>query len=320
MALRLAGEPCGVLRGADALGWLRQVAAWDALPGLRVDQQGTGRIVDFQDGGASKLHILDGGRVVVADSIEVGNIPASGANALLRLPYQKWLSGRTSANTSDVDLVRVDGDKVELGSGSTVVKTATALEVGAAPALSGAFRAPSGGALMARNAANSADLAAAVIDGSNNLQLGANGTGNNVASIILGSSSVVNDVLCRWRVDALNGIKNSGGNFGGAVKLLEGVSYPYAAKSANYTATTNDYYLAADASGAGVTITLPSAVSAEAGFTLVIKKADSSGNAVTVSAQGGQTVDGAGSYTLAALWKFVAVISDGANWHVIGAN
>jgi len=69
MALRLAGEPFLAIQGADNQGWVREVTAQDALPGLKIDQQGTGRVFDFQDGGVSKLYLPDGGNVTVAGSL-----------------------------------------------------------------------------------------------------------------------------------------------------------------------------------------------------------------------------------------------------------
>ncbi len=69
MALRLAGESLLAIRGADNQGWVREITAQDALPGLKIDQQGTGRVFDFQDGGASKMYLPDGGNVTVAGSL-----------------------------------------------------------------------------------------------------------------------------------------------------------------------------------------------------------------------------------------------------------
>ncbi len=69
MALRLAGQPYPVIQGADAQGWLREVTANDTTPGLKVNQQGPGRIFDFQDGGASKLYLPDGGNVTLVGSL-----------------------------------------------------------------------------------------------------------------------------------------------------------------------------------------------------------------------------------------------------------
>ncbi len=69
MPLRLAGESYIPIQGADGQGWVREIAALDSKPGLKVDQQGTGRVFDFQDGGVSKLYLPDGGNVSVVGSL-----------------------------------------------------------------------------------------------------------------------------------------------------------------------------------------------------------------------------------------------------------
>ncbi|MBI2935588.1 MAG: hypothetical protein HYY31_02075 [Chloroflexi bacterium] len=105
MALRLAGEALDIL-GVGNSGYLREIAAADALPGLKVNQTGTGRIVEFQDGGTNKLHILDGGRVVVADSVEIGANPAT--NGEIRLPNGGEVNWRNAANTANFTGIRIN--------------------------------------------------------------------------------------------------------------------------------------------------------------------------------------------------------------------
>ncbi|MBI4338596.1 MAG: hypothetical protein HY680_01440 [Chloroflexi bacterium] len=69
MPLRLTGEPFIPIQGADGQGWVREVTAADGTPGLKVNQQGAGRVFDFQDGGASKLFLPDGGSVSIVGSL-----------------------------------------------------------------------------------------------------------------------------------------------------------------------------------------------------------------------------------------------------------
>lgn len=80
MALRLAGEEFSVLQGLDGLGWLREVCACDTRPALKVNQQGTGRVLDFQDGGVSVLYMDDGG------SLKMGRILDFTGNQALQWP------------------------------------------------------------------------------------------------------------------------------------------------------------------------------------------------------------------------------------------
>ncbi len=77
-----------------------------------------------------------------------------------------------------------------------------------------------------------------------------------------------------------------------------------------------DYYLIS-ASGGAVTAQLPPANAAKAaGRRVTIKKTDSSGNAVTVTEQGGSGADQA-SQSLGAQYRAITVFSDGSHWFVL---
>lgn len=217
MALRLAGEQLGVLRGTDSAGWLREVTTSDALAGLKVNQLGTGRVADFQDGGASKLHVLDGGRVVVADSIEIGGTPS--ASGAIRIPNNTTMTARNSGNTADVPLVALDDSAVnviELGNsaiaavriGHTGQPAAViaptlglapmsdavaplggaskrwtngfysgALIVGTNPATTGAVRLGNAAGVSSRNAANLADIPLIELTSGNVVRIASTGAG-----------------------------------------------------------------------------------------------------------------------------------------------
>jgi len=69
----------------------------------------------------------------------------------------------------------------------------------------------------------------------------------------------------------------------------------------------------ADATVGAITITLPTAVGIS-GSLYMIKKIDSSANAVTVDANGSQTIDGILTEVLQRQWDKVSVQSNGANW------
>ena len=73
MALRLAGEESAV-QGLDNLGFLREIEASDADPGLVVDQKGAGDILSLRDNGVERLRLTDGGNVLLAN---VASPPAS---------------------------------------------------------------------------------------------------------------------------------------------------------------------------------------------------------------------------------------------------
>ena len=98
--------------------------------------------------------------------------------------------------------------------------------------------------------------------------------------------------------------------------------------TADFTAWTNDapgdvkdVYLVTTAASA-ITATMPSASStmALAGRTVTVLKIDGGAGAVTVDGESAQTINGAATVSLASQYKYVTMISDGANWVIIGSN
>ena len=84
------------------------------------------------------------------------------------------------------------------------------------------------------------------------------------------------------------------------------------AKTANYTATSTDTLILCNASGGAFTITLPPTT----GLLLVVKKTDSSANAVTVNTSSG-TIDGASSQSLSVQYQSLSTIGDGTNLWIV---
>ena len=80
------------------------------------------------------------------------------------------------------------------------------------------------------------------------------------------------------------------------------------------TASLSDGLILVDATGGAVTVTLPALPNA-GGTVFRVKKVDSTGNAVTVSAT--ENIDG-GSVTLAAQYDGVSIIGDATTYHVTG--
>jgi hypothetical protein len=85
--------------------------------------------------------------------------------------------------------------------------------------------------------------------------------------------------------------------------------------SANTTLGVNHHIVLVNASGGARTITLPDATTC-AGRQYVIKKIDSSTNAVTITPQSGQTIDGQPSISITTQYDYRRVVSDGANWYL----
>jgi len=85
------------------------------------------------------------------------------------------------------------------------------------------------------------------------------------------------------------------------------------AKTSVFTAGTDGYYYACDATSAAFAANLPPAATVPNRI-YVFKKIDSSGNAVTVTANGAETIEGSGTVALSSQWAKVTVISNGSNW------
>ena len=120
-------------------------------------------------------------------------------------------------------------------------------------------------------------------------------------------------------------IKDSDGN---TIGTYDGMSYSVlsTATSLNdvqsitngdspFTITTSMHTIQCNATGGAITVTLPTAVGIS-GQQFYIKKTDSGANAVTVATNGAQTIDGAGSFSLASQFDWLVIESDGSNWSI----
>lgn len=86
-------------------------------------------------------------------------------------------------------------------------------------------------------------------------------------------------------------------------------------KTTTYTAAS-EYTILCDATGGPFDIDLPAAA-ASTNKIYVIKKIDSSTNAVTVDGDGGETIDGAATQALAVQYQSITITCDGSNWFII---
>ena len=89
-------------------------------------------------------------------------------------------------------------------------------------------------------------------------------------------------------------------------------------KSSNYTALATDEIIIGDASSGVITITLPTAIGI-LGRTYTVKRKNAGSNVVIVGTTSSQTIDNQNSYSIPEQGYFVKVISDGANWLIIGS-
>ncbi len=86
-------------------------------------------------------------------------------------------------------------------------------------------------------------------------------------------------------------------------------------KTGTYGITGSDDVILADATSAGFTVTLPTAVGVTKQF--AIKKIDSSSNIVTVGTTSSQTIDGSTTAQIKVRYASITVVSDNANWNVV---
>lgn len=93
---------------------------------------------------------------------------------------------------------------------------------------------------------------------------------------------------------------------------LGATTVPFKAVTANYTLTSQDYFISASGASA-LTMTLPSAATAGAGRVYCVKSMMNSGVNLTVAAASGQTIDGDASVVLEQ-YQMLQVVSDGSQW------
>lgn len=148
---------------------------------------------------------------------------------------------------------------------------------------------------------------------------------------ISGTEVVINDVASglNFRVESssqeffLYGA-NSTNRFGilsagsptSTLHLGGSISLPISNKTGAYTLTETDYTITADASSAGFTVTLPTAVGIT-GRAYVVKKVDASSNLVTVDGNGSETIDGSLTMVLGTQYESVTLQSTGTAWVII---
>lgn len=103
------------------------------------------------------------------------------------------------------------------------------------------------------------------------------------------------------------------------VNLLNVLQTKVATKNANFNFADTDAVILGTSGAGGITGTLPTAVG-RAGRSYTVVKVDSGAGALAIATTSAQTVSGESGWSLVNQWQFVIVVSDGANWVVIGGN
>lgn len=89
--------------------------------------------------------------------------------------------------------------------------------------------------------------------------------------------------------------------------------------ASSYTALATDYYIGVTGTGANQTINLPTAASITGRVYIIKDEAgDAATNNITIDGSAAETIDGAATAVINANYGFRAILSDGANWMIIG--
>jgi len=97
------------------------------------------------------------------------------------------------------------------------------------------------------------------------------------------------------------------------------VKPPTASITSAYTATAGDYTMLCDASTGAFTVTLPLA-KPNTNKVYVIKKTDSSANAITIDGNGSETVENSLTASLSSQYDTKTIQSDGTEWWILSEN
>lgn len=84
----------------------------------------------------------------------------------------------------------------------------------------------------------------------------------------------------------------------------------------NYSVVEGDDIILVDASSGDITVTMPPAEEL-GGYHFIIKKIDSTNNAVITAALTGQTIDGENSQSIILQYNSITVISNNDNWFIV---
>jgi hypothetical protein len=148
------------------------------------------------------------------------------------------------------------------------------------------------------------------------------GTVRKKVAIYDDSSGATGDLY--YRDSSGNFVPLAAGSNGNVLKVTSGLpswgttngTFTTGTQTSNYTVTSSDTVVFADATSGNVTITLPAA-SGLTGYRFYVKRIDGSGNTVTIARTGGDTIDGNTSFTLDLQYTAIGVVSNGSAWYIL---
>jgi hypothetical protein len=148
------------------------------------------------------------------------------------------------------------------------------------------------------------------------------GTVRKKVAIYDDSSGATGDL--HYRDSSGNFVRLAVGATGNVLKVASGLpswgtvngTFTTGTQTTNYTVTSTDTVVFADATGGNVTITLPAA-SGVTGYRFYVKRIDGSANTVTIARSGSDTIDGMTSFTLDLQYTAFGVVSNGSAWYIL---
>ena len=144
------------------------------------------------------------------------------------------------------------------------------------------------------------------------------GTGTAAKSLIFmtGGTNQASNERMRINGSGLVGIGNN--NPTSTLSVTGSTAYSITTKTANYTASANDYSIVCNNTGA-ITISLPAA-SGATGRVYVIKKISAALNNVTIDPNSSETIDGSSTRVLTLQYESVMIQCDGSSWYILSKN
>ena len=148
------------------------------------------------------------------------------------------------------------------------------------------------------------------------------GTTRKKVAIYDDSSGATGDLY--YRDSSGNFVRLAIGSDGQVLKAASGLpawgnlngTFTTGTQTTNYTITSNDTVVFADATSGNVTITLPVA-SGLAGYRFYVKRIDNSAHTVIITRSSTDTIDGLTSFTLDLQYTAVGLISNGSLWYIL---
>ena len=158
-------------------------------------------------------------------------------------------------------------------------------------------------------------LASGTASAANGALIFSNSTNANTITIQSGATSATHSLTLPTAQGSANTfLKNNGS--GTLSWATTSANYAFSTKTSNYTITSTDDVIAADAAGGAVTITLPTAAGIT-GRQFTVKRINTGANTVTVATTGGQTIDGDATQILNLPQTSISMVSDGTNWVIV---